>query len=414
MTLALATTAHPTFAAPTVASGSPAAVLVFSLVVSDPNASSSPSTVTVRVSPAPPANPPPVASAGSNLAVASGAAVTLDGSGSHDPDLQPLSYAWTQTSGPAVTLSLATTAQPTFTAPTVASGSAPDTLVFSLVVSDANASSAPSTVTVTVNPASGTINPPPPGTPPPAVAGTPLPTGGSGSHRFQMGTDLSTGGLTVVDPLAGEPSVVGFVVVSFVSAGAPAPADAVVTLNGAPLTRVSGPGSNGLFWQLSPPPATQPTVGSGGEIVLVATATDPSTSRTIQRTLVLPCPADIPVTLTPGVGSPLVTGSSLNLSSSADILFNAGVPLFQAYGPTAMLWGYEPATRTHLGYGSAKVIGTPSGFNVDVPVCQGAGAPCVATTAGAYLLDLRWPGPGILDGETGGYCQLAKRFFFTK
>ena len=48
--------------------------------------------------------------------------VTLDGSGSSDPDGDPLSYAWTQVSGPTVALSDATAAQPTFTAPFVALG----------------------------------------------------------------------------------------------------------------------------------------------------------------------------------------------------------------------------------------------------------------------------------------------------
>ena len=78
-----------------------------------------------------------------------------------------------------------------------------------------------------------------------------------------------------------------------------------------------------------------------------------------------------------------------------------------------MLWGYEPATRALVGYGSPLVVGTPNGFNVDVPVCASSGV-CTATTAGAYLLELRWPGQGVLDGQTGGFCGLAKRFFFSK
>ncbi len=53
-----------------------------------------------------PPNQPPVANAGSNQNVFVGALVTLNGSGSSDPDNGPsaLTFLWTQTSGPVVTL----------------------------------------------------------------------------------------------------------------------------------------------------------------------------------------------------------------------------------------------------------------------------------------------------------------------
>jgi hypothetical protein len=246
------------------------------------------------------------------------------------------------------------------------------------------------------------VAPQPPGTPPPATDPSPPPLGGNGSNRFEIGTDLGTGGLTVVDPAAGEPTVEGLVVVSFVSPGGPAPADAVVTLNGVPLTR---PSTAGLFWHVDPA-GPQPKVGGGGELVLVATATDPATGKQIQRTLALQCPSDIPVTITPAPGAPLVSSTTVNLKSDVNILLNQTSPLFSVYGPKITLRGYDPCTRA-LGDGvSQKDIVTANAFNVDVPV--------LATTSGAYLLDLRWPGTGFLDGQTGGYCQLAKRFFFKK
>ena len=89
---------------------------------------------------------PPLAIAGTNQVVAVSSTVHLDGSQSLDPGGNP-SYQWTQTSGPAVTLSSATAAQPTFTAP-----ASPATLAFSLVVKDGSQTSPTATVTISVTP----------------------------------------------------------------------------------------------------------------------------------------------------------------------------------------------------------------------------------------------------------------------
>ena len=98
------------------------------------------------------ANDAPTANAGPDQpAVISGATVTLDGSGSSDPDTGDMidTYTWTHTGGtPSVSLTGPATAMPTFTAPTV---STPTTLTFTLVVNDGTADSLADTVDIIVN-----------------------------------------------------------------------------------------------------------------------------------------------------------------------------------------------------------------------------------------------------------------------
>ena len=143
VTLTGSSTATPTFTAPRTSAGS---TLVFTLTVRDGVASHT-DTVTVQVAAA--TNQVPSANAGADQSVTSGASVTLDGTGSSDADGDPLTYSWRQTSGtPAVTLTGASTASPTFTAPTV---TASTSLVFTLTVHDGTVSRS-DTVTITVSP----------------------------------------------------------------------------------------------------------------------------------------------------------------------------------------------------------------------------------------------------------------------
>jgi YVTN family beta-propeller protein len=142
VTLTGADTTQPSFTPET------AGTYVFSLVVNDGLVSSTADSVTVTVNDAPSgSNTAPTAQAGPDQSVTAGTPVTLNGTGSSDSDNgpSPLTYSWTQTSGPAVTLTGADTAQPSFTPGTAG------TYVFSLVVNDGSANSAPDSVTITVN-----------------------------------------------------------------------------------------------------------------------------------------------------------------------------------------------------------------------------------------------------------------------
>lgn len=127
------TSSHPTFTAPHV----PAAggTITFQLVVCEGTSSncSDPDTVDVHIINV---NRPPVADAGLDQTLQEGSPVMLDGTASYDPDIELLTYQWSQILGPAVTLLGDNTFMPTFTAPTV--GPAGATLVFDLTVRDSH------------------------------------------------------------------------------------------------------------------------------------------------------------------------------------------------------------------------------------------------------------------------------------
>jgi subtilisin-like proprotein convertase family protein len=161
VTLSSMTAVNPTFTAPTVTSPTD---LRFTLTVDDGRGGVDSDSVTITVLETPPGpNQPPVANAGPDQQVYESTQVQLDGSGSHDPDSDPLTYLWTQTQGPTVTLSSTTAVNPTFTAPTVTS---PTDLRFTLTVDDGRGGVDSDSVTITV-----LETPPGPNQPPVADAG---------------------------------------------------------------------------------------------------------------------------------------------------------------------------------------------------------------------------------------------------
>ena len=138
------TLSNPAAVSPTFAAPPDPAELIFTLAVTDSLGlpDPTPDQVVVTVG-----NQSPVADAGPDQGVSTLALVTLNGSGSGDPDGDlPLAYRWTQTGGPAVTLSDPLGVSPTFTAP----GSS-GVLTFTLVVTDSlGLSSAPDEVVIMI------------------------------------------------------------------------------------------------------------------------------------------------------------------------------------------------------------------------------------------------------------------------
>ena len=118
--------------------------VVMTLTVSDQTAFSTTVTRTVSITNV---DRPPVANAGADQTVDERTIGMLSGAASADPDGDALTYAWTQTGGPAVALVNATTVSPLFVAPEVPA--AGTTLTFQLTVT-AGSLSHSDTVAVTV------------------------------------------------------------------------------------------------------------------------------------------------------------------------------------------------------------------------------------------------------------------------
>ncbi len=155
------TSVQSTFTAPDV--GPDGEALTFELTVTDNGGLQATDTCIVNVTWE---NDPPTADAGPDQEVDEGETVTLDGSGSTDPDPDDgiASYLWTQTEGTPVTLSNPASPETTFIAPSVASG-ATLSLTFQLTVEDNGGLKANDEVSITINDN---------GTPPPPIDDCPI------------------------------------------------------------------------------------------------------------------------------------------------------------------------------------------------------------------------------------------------
>ncbi len=136
----------------------------------------------VRMSTLP--NSPPVADAGLSQIVQPGNTVTLNGTGSSDPDGHTIIYSWNQTSGSVVALSGADTDSPSFEAPATTDHTI---LTFELTVSDGRLASSDA-VNITVKPDG-----------PPAII-----LAGSANMTIQVGSAYTEPGYTATDDIDGN------------------------------------------------------------------------------------------------------------------------------------------------------------------------------------------------------------------
>lgn len=156
--LANAASAVTTFGAPHVPFGSTAATLTFQLTVRNSAGLSSVTSVNVTVNPAAllapvvtvPASQPTVNSG------QVGVVLQATASDANNPQ-QALSYTWTQTGGPAVTLSSVNALNPTFTAPIIPPGPTAVDLAFTLTVRNTGGASTTVGTVVPVNPSSDAV-----------------------------------------------------------------------------------------------------------------------------------------------------------------------------------------------------------------------------------------------------------------
>ena len=185
-----------------------------SLSLSQPQSSPSPASQE-------PGKNPPIANAGhppAEQTVKGGALVKLDGSASKDPDGDPITFAWTQVSGPSVTLSGSDTDTATFTAP-----NSQTELVFRLTVTDNPLEDSPSLSSTDDVHITVTHTPTPTGNPPVANAGqdqtvdegSPVTLDGSASKDPDGGPlrykwNQTAGTPVTLNPSTGDTAVVTF------------------------------------------------------------------------------------------------------------------------------------------------------------------------------------------------------------
>jgi predicted secreted protein len=253
----------------------------------------------------PPVNAPPIADAGPAQVVLAGATVTLDGSGSRDPDGTIASYAWSTTSGGPVALSGAASVRATFAAPDVTSSTE---LTFTLTVTDNRGARSSSSVVVTVEPQNR---------PPVADAGPP--------QTVAPGSTVTLDGRGSVDP---DGTIATY---------------AWSTTSGGPVTLAGATGAQATF--------VAPAVTTPSELAFTLTVTDDDGASGRATVLVTVAPANQPPVASAGPSQTVAQGSSVSLDGRGSTDADGVVQRYawsQRRGAAVTLVGATTSTPTFL------------------------------------------------------------------
>jgi hypothetical protein len=204
-------------------------------------------------------------------------------------------------------------------------------------------------------------------------------------------------GLVLLDPpIAGEAAFEGEVQVEL-NNGLP-PADTVVDVNGVQLVPVDFPGPR-RFWKLDPN-GQQPALGPSGFLLITAR------SGTLVRSLPVPCPRDIEVTVRPAPGESITTAGSLKIDWTEELLQNPNNLFPSDLYAAVKLRGFDATTRV------ADDV-QPSQALLPEKVQTMTLAP-PTTAAPGYLADLRWVGEHVTEDSSRAFCARAKRLAYAR
>lgn len=333
-TLADASTASPTFTAPQITVDT---ILTFELTVTDNLGATATDLVNVTVIEV---NDLPVASAGVDMTVNEGTAgVTLDGSLSSDTDGSIVSYAWLQTAGPTVTLSGATTALASFSAPQVGVDTV---LTFQLTVTDDFGATASDVVDVTVI----------------TLDANQIPTANAGADQT---VDEGTTPVTLDGSLSSD---FDGNIVSFAWIQTAGPSVSLASNNTAVTT------------------FTAPQVGANTVLTFQLTVTDNlgATGTVLVNVTVNTLDANQPPTATPGADQFVDEGTTVvTLDGSASSDFDGSIASYswvQTAGPTVALAGATTATATF----TAPLVTADTVLTFELTVTDNLGATTTAPT----------------------------------